>query len=75
MIVSLWTWIPPEVYEETSVRSATEQLMRAKLVNAGGDPDTVKIVWSEDVIFGDDGDRVPVMLCRGEARPVTPETP
>lgn len=66
-MIALWTWTPVEVYEESSVRSAAEQLMRMKLVNAGGDPDTVQIVWSEDAIFGDNGERTRVMLCRGEA--------
>ena len=67
-MIGLWTWTPCEVYEETSVRSAAEQLMRMKLVNAGGDPDSVQIVWSEDVIFGDNGERIPVMRCHGEAK-------
>lgn len=66
-LVSIWSWVPVEAYEESSVRSATEQLIRMKVVNAGGDPDNVQIKWTEDMIFPDDSPPTRVMTCRGEA--------
>jgi hypothetical protein len=67
-VVSIWSWTPVEVYEEPDAKTVVEQLIRMKVINAGGDPDATEIIWSEDMIFPDDGPPARVMVCRGEAR-------